>query len=191
MERSVAASEVVEEGRSLLDEYVLKGARQMLRAALDAEAEAFVERHASVRDETGRRQVVRNGHLPERSVLTGAGELAVKQPRVRDRRGAASADAVRFESKILPPYLRRSKSIDELIPWLYLRGVSTGDMQPALEALVGEEAKGLSASVVTRLTTRWRDEHQEWCKRDLAGKEYVYIWADGVVRHEAPLNRAG
>jgi len=180
MERSVAASEVVEEGRSLLDEYVLKGARQMLRAALDAEAEAFVERHASVRDETGRRQVVRNGHLPERSVLTGAGELAVKQPRVRDRRGAASADAVRFESKILPPYLRRSKSIDELIPWLYLRGVSTGDMQPALEALVGEEAKGLSASVVTRLTTRWRDEHQEWCKRDLAGKEYVYIWADGV-----------
>ena len=180
MERSVAGTDVVEEGRSLLDEFVLEGARRMLRAAMEAEVDAFVEEHASFRDENGCRQVVRNGHLPERTVLTGAGELPVKQPRVRDRRGSQEPDAVRFESKILPPYMRRSKSIDELIPWLYLRGVSTGDMQPALEALVGDEAQGLSASVVTRLTAKWRDEHQEWCKRDLSGKEYVYIWADGI-----------
>ena len=112
--------------------------------------------------------------------MTGAGELPVKQPRVRDLRGSEAPDSVTFQSKILPRYLRRSKKIDELIPWLYLRGVSTGDMLPALEALVGEEAKGLSASVVNRLTARWSQEYEAWCRRDLSESEYVYLWVDGV-----------
>jgi len=152
----------------------------MLKTALEAEVAAFVSRFEDVVDETGHRQVVRNGHLPEREVMTGAGQLKVAQPRVRDRRGADDANAITFTSKILPPYLRRSKTMDELLPWLYLRGISTGDFQQALEALVGPDAKGLSAATITRLTSAWADEQEAWSRRDLTGKEYVYFWADGV-----------
>jgi len=169
-----------EEGRSLLDELVFQGAREMLRVALEAEVEEFLEQHRDARDGEGRRQVIRNGHLPERKVVTGAGAVPVRRPRIRDLRGVEDPESVRFESKILPRYLRRSKSIDELIPWLYLRGISTSEMRQALEALVGQNARNLSASVVTRLTAKWTAEYEEWRRRDLSSKEYVYVWADGV-----------
>lgn len=152
----------------------------MLKEALEVEVQEFVARHEHIVDEEGRRQVVRNGFLPEREVLTGAGPLEVRQPRVRDKRGQENPEAVRFTSSILPKYLRRSQNMDDLIPWLYLRGISTGGFQEALEALVGPDAKGLSASAVTRLTTKWSEEHESWSHRDLAEKEYVYLWADGI-----------
>lgn len=151
----------------------------MLAAALEAEVDAFLAQHGQVRDEQGRRRVVRNGHLPERTVLTGAGPLEVRQPRVRDRR-PERALRVSFSSTILPPYLRRSTSVDELIPWLYLRGISTGDFQEALNALLGPSAPALAASTVNRLMSVWQDEYEAFSRGDLSGKEYVYVWADGV-----------
>lgn len=168
------------EVRSALDSLVQEGARRMLKAAIEAEVDDFLDGLADVVDERGRRQVVRNGHLPERSVLTGAGPLEVRQPRVRDRRGASHPEAVRFSSAILPRYLRRSQCLDELIPWLYLRGISTGDFQEALQALLGEGAAALSATTIARLTPIWQDEYSSWDRRDLGGKEYVYLYADGV-----------
>ncbi len=152
----------------------------MLQEALEVEVQEFVARHEHVVDAEGRRRVVRNGFLPQREVLTGAGSLEVRQPRVRDKRGQEHPEAVNYTSSILPKYLRRSRNMNELIPWLYLRGISTGQFQEALEALVGPDAKGLSASVVTRLTAKWTDEHESWNRRDLSEKEYVYVWADGI-----------
>jgi transposase-like protein len=140
--------------------------------------EDWLAQHAELRDQQGRRQVVRNGYLPEREVMTGIGPLEVKQPRVRDRRPADQAEP--FSSKILPPYLRKTKSIEELIPWLYLKGVSTGDFSEALKALLGPNAPGLSATTVTRLKTVWEEEFRQWNSRSLEGKQYVYIWVDGV-----------
>lgn len=176
--RPGAVVEVGEGIRCGLDEVVREGARRMLQAVLESEVDDFVARHASVVDADGRRQVVRNGHLPQREVLTGAGRLPVEAPRVRDRRGAE--DGVTFSSAILPRYLRRSKALDELIPWLYLRGVSTGAMQDSLTALLGENAPALSANVVVKLTSQWRDEFAAWRKRDLSQEEYVYVWVDGI-----------
>lgn len=161
-----------------LDAIVHEGARRMLKEALEVEVEAFIERHAQVRDEVGRRQVVRNGYGKERTIVTGAGVLEVRQPRVRDERLGDERET--FTSSLLPPYLRRSKAIDELIPWLYLKGVSTGDMGEALQALVGPEVTGLGGDVVVKLTRQWTQEYEEWRKRDLSEKEYVYFWADGV-----------
>jgi len=163
-----------------LDEIVRRGAQRMLQEALDFEVCEYVNRHAHAQDEEGRRQVVRNGYLPKRKLVTGAGCLEVEQPRVRDLRDPGDPQRGEFTSKILPPYLRRTKNIDELIPWLYLRGISTKDMQPALEAILGRDAKGLSANIVTRLTTVWHGELDEWNRRDLSKKEYVYLWADGI-----------
>ncbi len=178
------------EGSSPLDQLVHEGARQMLQAAIDAEVEAFVAQHATRRDDQGRRLVVRNGHLPPREVLTGAGPLPLRQPRVRDNSPDVES-RVRFSSSILPPYLRRSKSLDELIPWLYLKGISTGDFSEALQTLLGEEAKGLSANVIVRLKEQWSAEYEAWSRRDLSGKQYVYVWADGIhaqIRLESPEN---
>ena len=180
MEKKVAGCVAAREVRSQLDQVVREGARRMLSAALEDEVQRFVERHAADRDNAGRRQVVRNGHLPKRAVITGAGQLEIRQPRVRDRRGVSDESSVQFRSSILPPYLRRSKNIDELIPWLYLRGISTGDFQEALQALLGPAAKGLSATTINRLMKVWEEEYDAWNRRDLSGKEYVYIWADGV-----------
>ena len=163
-----------------LDEIARRGAQRMIGCMLEAEVKDFVERHRDQVDNAGRRQVVRNGHLPTREILTGVGAVEVAQPRVRDRRGAGHPDAVTFSSKILPPYLRRSKNMDELIPWLYLKGVSTGDFQEALQSLVGPEAGGLSATTITRLTASWVEEQSEWSRRDLSDREYIYLWADGV-----------
>jgi putative transposase len=179
------------EGRSPLDQIVFEGAQMMLQAAVDAEVDAFLQEHQQRRDEQGRRLVVRNGRLPSRQIVTGAGALEVQQPRVRDN-SPNPEQRVRFSSKILPPYLRRSKSIDELIPWLYLKGISTGDFQEALQALLGEQAKGLSPNVVVRLKEQWAQEYEDWSRRDLSDRRYVYIWVDGIhvnVRLEDIENR--
>lgn len=178
-ERSVIEFPDRAEGQSPLDALVREGARKMLQAALESEVHAFLEAHSSCVDEQGRRQVVRNGHLPPREIITGAGPLEVAQPRVRDK-SADPASRVRFSSSILPPYLRKSKSIEELIPWLYLKGISTGDFTNALQALVGPDASGFSANVVVRLKEKWSQEYDTWSNRDLTGKHYVYIWADGI-----------
>lgn len=167
-----------EPGQSPLDQLVHEGAQRMLQAALEAEVEAFLETHQQRRDDAGRRLVVRNGRLPERSILTGAGPLEIKQPRVCDRSPAASR--VAFSSAVLPPYLRRSRTIDELLPWLYLKGVSTGDFAEALQALLGPNAPALSANVVVKLKEQWTAEFDAWQHRDLAGQEYVYLWVDGI-----------
>jgi transposase-like protein len=154
------------------------GATRMLAQAIQAEVDAYLEGHAHLRDGADRQLVVRNGWLPPRTILTGIGPVAVKQPRVKDRRPAAERE--KFTSAILPPYLRKTKSIEELIPWLYLKGISTGDFAEALTALLGPQAKGLSPATVTRLKAIWTDEYGAWSKRSLAGKHYVYVWADGV-----------
>ncbi len=179
------------EGRSTLDEIVRNGASQMLQAAIEQEVQDFLAAHSDRRDGEGRRLVVRNGHLPAREIATGAGMLKVQQPRARDN-SPDHEQRVRFTPSVLPAYLRRSKSIDELIPWLYLKGVSTGDFSEALQALLGDGAKGLSANVVVRLKEQWSQEYEEWARRDLGNKEYVYIWADGIhvnVRLESEENR--
>jgi putative transposase len=155
------------------------GAQRMLSQAIEAEVTEWIDGHADVTDAAGHRQVVRNGYLPKRTITTGVGPVEVQQPRVLDRRGDEAA-AEPFSSKILPPYLRKTKSLEELIPWLYLKGVSTGDFSEALQALVGPRAEGLSASTVTRLKQVWEQEYEDWSRHSLEGKEYVYVWADGI-----------
>jgi putative transposase len=168
----------VPQSRDVMTEILRAGAQKMLAEMIEQEVEDWLARRAHLRDEQGRRKVVRNGYLPKREIVTGVGSLEVRQPRVRDRRPAHQAEP--FSSKILPPYLRKTKSIEELIPWLYLKGISTGDFSEALKALVGPNCPGLSATTVTRLKSVWEAEFQEWNKRSLEGKQYVYVWADGV-----------
>ena len=164
-----------------LTEIARDGARRMLAEALKAEADAFV---ASFADETlpdGRRRVVRHGHGPERAIQTGIGALDIQRPKVRDRAGnTAGEDRVRFTSNILPRWARRSRSLDALLPVLYLRGISTGDFQEALSALLGPEAANLSPGAITRLTAGWQGTYDAWQQRDLSARRYAYIWADGV-----------
>jgi len=164
--------------RDVLSDILRDGAQRLLSQAVEAEVAEWIASHAHLTDQAGHRQVVRNGRLPQRTITTGVGPIEVQQPRVLDRRAADEAEP--FSSKILPPYLRKTKSLEELIPWLYLKGVSTGDFNEALAALVGPNCPGLSASTVTRLKTCWEGEFQEWNKRSLEGKQYVYLWADGV-----------
>src|SRR4051812_20505240 len=151
----------------------------MLMQAVEAEVEAFLAAHAELTDGQGRRRLVRNGHAPERQIQTGIGPLEVRRPKVRDR-SVAGDEPIRFTSAILPAYLRRTSNIEELLPWLYLKGVSTGQFAEALAALLGPEAPGLSATTVRRLTESWQEEHEHWQKRDLSARRYVYLWADGV-----------
>ena len=151
----------------------------------------FLQEHQDRRDAQGNRLVVRNGHQAARKIVTGAGTLEVKQPRVRDNSPRAS-ERVQFSSAILPPYLRRSKAIEEFIPWLYLKGISTGDFSEALQTLLGEHARGFSANVIVRLKEQWTAEYEQWSRRDLTGKQYVYLWADGIhvnVRLEDTENK--
>ncbi len=176
-----------EEPRSVLEEIIREGARKLLQAAIESEVAGYIALYAERKDEKGRRMVVRNGHLPERSFLTGIGPIPVKQPRVRDKRKEET-----FTSAILPRYMRRIPSIDNLIPTLYLKGISTGDFTEALSAILGENAKGLSANTVVRLKRQWEEEYRQWSKRDLSGKRYIYFWADGIyfnVRLEDPENK--
>ena len=155
------------------------GARQLLAQALEAEVELFRIQFAEMRDVQGRQRIVRNGYRTEREIQSGIGPLAVKAPRVRDRIVDPSA-RVRFQSAILPPYLRKTKSLEELIPWLYLKGVSTGDFSDALAALLGQNAPGLSAATISRLKTIWQQDFEQWQRRDLSQKRYVYFWVDGI-----------
>jgi len=178
--------------KDILTEILRQGAQQMLAAAIQNEVAEYIEAHADERDGGGHRLVVRNGHLPERTIQTGIGPIPVRQPRVNDQRTDENGNRIRFTSKILPPYLRRTRSLDELIPWLYLKGISTGDFTEALQALLGPDAAGLSATNIVRLKASWQQEWKEWDKRSLAGKQYVYVWADGVyfnVRLEDEGNR--
>ena len=164
-----------------LTEILRNGARALLTQAVEAEVADFLAKHAALKTEEGHQRVVRHGHLPEREVLTGIGPVAVRQPRIRDRDGgAADPDRIRFTPSILPPYARRSRSLDVLIPILYLKGISTGDFEEALAALLGKDAPGLSASTIARLKEVWIDEHARWQKRDLSARRYVYVWADGI-----------
>jgi len=161
-----------------LTEMFRHGARKLLAEALDAEINSFMAGFAHLKDEEGKSRLARNGYHPERTIQTGIGDVPVKAPRIRDR--APDKERIIFTSSLLPPYLRRTKSIEELIPWLYLKGISTGDFSEALAALLGEGAAGLSSATICRLKSVWQEEYEEWRKRDLSGKKYVYLWADGV-----------
>ncbi len=163
-----------------LTEVIQFGARELLRTAVQAEVAGFMAVHAQLLDKEGRQRLVRHGFLPERAVMTGIGTVPVQVPRVRDRGANIDGSKIRFRSSLVPPYLRKAKSVEELLPWLYLKGISTGDFSEALAALLGPDAEGLSASTITRLKATWWDEYEAWRKRDLSGKRYVYIWADGV-----------
>jgi putative transposase len=163
-----------------LTEVLRQGARALLAQAVEAEVEAFLAGHAPWCDEKGRPRVVRNGYLPEREIQTGIGAVAVRMPRVRDRQAKGAEKRIHFCSKIVPPYLRRTRRLEELLPWLYLKGVSTGDFSEALAALLGPNAPGLSASTISRLKEVWRTEFKVWQSRDLGGKRYVYFWVDGI-----------
>jgi len=163
-----------------LEDILRQGARQMLLNAIEAEVEDYLARHEHCRDGAGRRLVTRNGHAQERTILTGVGPLKVQAPRVEDRRVGEDGKKIRFTSAILPPYLRKTKSMEELIPWLYLKGISTGDFSEALAALLGPDCPGLSATTVVRLKEQWNQEYEAWSKRSLAGEQYVYLWADGI-----------
>ena len=162
-----------------LTEVLRHGARALLAQAVEAELAALLSCHADKHTDDGRQRLVRHGHLPEREIVTGIGPVAVRCPRVRDRCGSGE-ERIRFTSAILPPYARRSKSLDVLIPILYLKGISSGDFEEALAALLGKDGGGLSASTIGRLKDAWSDEHVRWSKRDLSAKRYVYFWVDGI-----------
>lgn len=166
-----------------LTELVRKGARQIIAQAVEAELAEFLTQYQSLQDNQGRAAVVRNGYLPERTIMTGIGDVEVQVPKVRDRSG----NGIKFNSTLLPPYLKRARSVEEVLPWLYLKGVSTGDFSEALASLLGANVEGLSASTISRLKSKWIEEHQHWQKRSLSGKRYVYVWADGIyfnIRNE-------
>ncbi|MFM5464950.1 IS256 family transposase [Aeromonas simiae] len=159
-----------------LTELLRLGARELIAQAVEAELQALLDIHVQRRLPDGRQAVVRNGYLPERTIQTGIGDVDIKVPKVRDRSGSG----IHFTSALLPPYLKRTGSVEALLPWLYLKGISTGDYQDALCALLGEQAKGLSANTICRLKESWCDEHKEWRQRDLGKRRYVYWWVDGI-----------
>lgn len=177
-----------EEPQSILEQLLREGARKLLQAAIEHEVAEYISIFSEAKDKNGRHMIVRNGYLPERSLLTGIGPIPVKQPRIRDKRENKEV----FTSAILPRYMRRIPSLDNLIPTLYLKGISTGDFTEALSAILGENAKGLSASTIVRLKRQWEEEYKTWTKRDLSNKRYIYFWADGIyfnVRLEDPENK--
>ena len=157
-----------------------QGARRLISAALEAEIETFLKQYKEIAGDKGCQRIVRNGYLPEREIQTGIGQVSVKVPRIRDQHPQSQDGRVRFTSSIIPPYLRKTKSIETLLPWLYLKGVSTGDFTEALAALLGKNAPGLSATTISRLKMIWHSEYKQWLQRDLSDKQYVYFWADGI-----------
>lgn len=159
-----------------LTDLLRTGARALIQQAVDAELQVFLGEYAKVTDLRGRQTVVRNGYLPEREIVTGVGNVTVKIPKVRDRSGGG----IKFNSSLVPPYIRKAKRVEAALPWLYLRGISTGDMQPALSVLLGEDAKGLSPAVVSRLKAQWAEDYLAWNRRDLSQDRFVYVWADGI-----------
>ena len=172
-ESSIAPAAGVEDP---LTELLQRGARDLIRQAVEAELQGFLASYQDHQLADGRQAVVRNGYQPERTVQTGIGDVAVRVPKTRDRSGSGA----HFTSNLLPPYLRRARSVEQLLPWLYLKGISSGDFQEALSALLGESAEGLSASTLGRLKQQWLTEHAEWRERDLSQRRYLYWWADGI-----------
>jgi len=159
-----------------LTELLRQGAKQLIERAVEAELVEHLARYEGLTDDQGRRTVVRNGYLPEREVVTGIGPVTVKVPKVRSR----TEERAVFRSALVPPYVRKAKRVEAALPWLYLKGISTGQMQEALEVLVGPDAKGLSAAVVSRLKREWETDYGVWCKRELSKDRWVYLWADGI-----------
>ena len=159
-----------------LTELLRAGARHLLMQAVEVELEHFLAEYEHVRDAKGRRAIVRNGYLPKRKILTGLGPVEIRVARTRDRSGAG----IVFRSSLLPPYIKRTKSVENVLPWLYLKGISTGDFREALTALLGEDAAGLSQPTISRLKEKWIKEYEHWRKRDLSKERYVYLWVDGV-----------
>ena len=162
-----------------LDEIVRKGAQKMLQAALEYEVEQFIETYKMLKDEKGNRLAVRNGYMPDRNITTPAGKVNIKQPRIDDRKLKSKHD-IQYSSQILPKYLRKSPNMNNLIPMLYLKGISTNDFPAALSAILGKGAEGLSPSTISRLKESWEDDYKKWQKKDLTNKRYVYFWADGI-----------
>ena len=162
-----------------LTEVLRAGARKLLQEALEIEIENYIDQYRELRSCEGKKRVVRNGYHAERTILTGIGEIQVKAPRLRDRL-TESHHQVCFTSSILPRYMRKARSIEEVLPWLYLKGISQADFSEALGALLGPHAKGLSSSCISRLKEKWVGEYQSWSKRDLSQKHYVYFWVDGI-----------
>ena len=183
-ETAICSSELVSQpspvaaSRDVLSQILKDGAQKMLQAAIHQEVEEYLQARSGLVDQSGRKLVVRNGFLPEREVVTGLGPVSVRQPRVRDKRPVNEREV--FESSILPKYLRKTKSMEELVPWLYLKGISTNDFPEALQALIGKNAEGFSATTITRLKSVWEAEYDAWSKRSLKDKRYVYLWADGI-----------
>jgi transposase-like protein len=163
-----------------LTEILRKGARKMIAEAVEAEFDAFMTKCSTLVDDEGRQRIVRNGHMPAREVLTSIGPITVQVPRSKDRAKTGTQGKIRYSSAFLPPYLRKTKTMADLIPWLYLKGISTGDFSEALASLVGKSALGLSASTISRMKETWQAEMESWQKRSLANKRYVYFWVDGV-----------
>ncbi len=159
-----------------LTELIHHGARQIIAQAIEAELNDFLEQYQSLKDPQGRQAIVRNGYLPERTITTGVGDIPIQVPKVRDR----TKQGIKFNSLLLPPYLKRSSSVEEVLPWLYLKGLSTGDFSEALASLLGESVQGLSPSTISRIKAKWHDEHQQWQQRSLRHHHYIYIWADGI-----------
>ena len=171
--------EAMPETKAVLEDVLREGAHKLLQAALETEIHEHLDRYRELRDERGRRLVVRNGSHPAREILSGIGPIPIRQPRLDDRALTDIGEA-RFSSSILPRFMRRAPSIDAVVPVLYLKGISTDDFPTALEALLGPAVKGLSAATVVRLKEIWTTEYREWAKRDLSGKNYVYVWVDGI-----------
>ena len=159
-----------------MTELLRSGARKLIERAVEIELEAYMAQYSARRTADGKAGVVRNGYLPERQLQTGMGPITVKIPKVRSRTG----EAVTFHSALVPPYIRKTRSLEAAVPWLYLKGISSGEMGAALEVLVGPQARGLSASTVSRLKQVWAQEYREWCDERLDQDRWVYIWADGV-----------
>lgn len=164
------------ENADSLTELLRTGAQKLIAQAVEAELATLLEQYSDLRLDDGRQAVVRNGFLPSRHIQTGIGDVPIQVPKVRDRSG----NGIKFTSSLLPPYLKRTKSVEELLPWLYLRGISTGDFQEALSSLLGKNASGVSAATISRLKSEWIKEYESWCHRDLSAKKYVYWWADGI-----------
>lgn len=173
---NIISLEKPEESPDLLTGLLRSGARELITQAVHAELTEFLARYEDVTDSLGRRQIVRNGYLPQREIMTGIGPVDIQVPKTRDKGG----QGLHFRSELLPPYIKRTKSVETVLPWLYLKGISTGDFTEALAALLGKDAKGLSTGTISRLKQCWVNEYDDWRTRDLSKEHYVYIWADGI-----------
>ncbi len=179
-DKAIELNTLQDANADVLTEIIRKGAQKILAEALDIEIKTFIGNYRDLRLSDGRQRITRNGFLSEREIATGVGKVSVKAPRARDRGNKQEDDKICFSSSILPSYLRKTKSLEELIPWLYLKGISAGDFSEALAAIIGKDAKGFSQPVVSRLKSKWKDEFDNWRNRDLSEKRYVYCWVDGI-----------